>query len=745
MPDVRMPDGTVIRNVPANATRAQIQAAYDRARQAGKVADSRPTSFWRGVAENVSRAADNLTWLNDAMQGRTIAKSLTGAPIASDVARAQTKQTSQNSPTRGSTAGNIVGGLIGTLPSFLVPGGVVAQGAAGGALLTDDPNNTAGLLTDATVGGIGGKVGQQAGKRVIAPIAERVGRTAPARAVSKAVVDAVNKVTNGNKQQLPLPQFTPTDVAVNRMAPDVAAARQVAADASRLKLPVAMADVDPRLQQLSGSVARHSPDARALAEQTFNPRALGQADRAVNAIDEHLAPVTDIRARGDQIMAEGKPAYDPLYQQAYEAPAISSPKLDDLLNRPAGRQAVGRANTIAANEGRDPKAMGFSVDEAGNVVLHSPPVPAMDRLQAAREGWDSANQAYQDAVARQRASLSPSGAISDAVTAAEGKLAAANAELDAAKGAFQKAPRSGTVVDTPGYTTQSLDYTKRGLDDLLEPYRNPISGKLVLDEGGRAINGVKNDLLSEMDHLNPAYGEARASYGRFAQRREALNTGHDVLPNGGLPERDFNAIVGRATPDTLPELQRGYATSMADQANRARLSANPYSTIYGSPNQQTKVGALFPEGASDFGRIADIESLMAQTRTKALGGSQTQANKAADDLFQNDAANAAVDGAMQAITGGGVPGATKIVGMMGRKFLGSRDLGVIGAEKKASALAPMLFDTSNPNAIVNYLDDLARKRLEQEVRRNAYQRSAGIFGRSLGTVPAVALGTTLSQ
>lgn len=692
MPDVRMPDGTVMRNVPANATRAQIQAAYEKARQAGRVEDKRPKSFWQGVAEGFHPVAQNFDRIASNINPLMLAADALGLVDTAGTRKkvdARFQQNQASTSSRGSTLGKITGGVVGTLPTLMVPGGPVLQGVLGGALMNED-GTLKGVARDAVIGGVGGKVGGMFGKRVVAPVAERIGRTAPARAVSKAVVNVTNKLLPGNVSQLPLPRFTPTDKAVNRMAPDIASARQVAADAARLKLPVAMADVDPRLQQLAGSVARHAPDARALAEQALNTRARGQAGRAVSAIDEHLAPVTDIRARGEQIMAGGADEYKPLYDAAYASPPISSPRLGEVLATPAGRSATSRANTIAANEFRDPKQLGFVLDKNGQVVLD----PASVALGADEAG----NMVVSQAPLRE-----------------------------------------------PGYSTQSLDYVKRGLDDLLEPYRNPISGKLVLDESGRAISGVKNSLVSELDNLNPDYAAARASYQKFARQREALNTGHDVLPNGSLPQRDFDSIVSRATPDTMPELQRGYATKMADSANRQRLSGNPYESIYGGTDQQAKIGALFPEGAPDFGRVYDLESLMAQTRTKALGGSQTQANKAADDLFQNDAANMAVDGALQAVTGGGIPGATKLVGMFGRKVLGSRDLGVLGAEKKANAIAPMLFDTSNPAAITDFLDELARKRLEQEVRRNAYQNAGSTLGQALGVAPAVAVGGAFGQ
>lgn len=662
------PDGKRYRvTAPEGATEADVMA-----RVSGQ---AKPTSFWQGVAEGIQKPATNavrmfaktnpIGMLADAATG-VVRNTAVGMDRGAEAAKAR-------SPYQGSTAGRITGGIVGSLPTALLPGGAVAQGAYGGAAMTNDINDVRGTAIDAAIGATAGKLGQQVGKRVLAPVAERIGRTAPVRRLGEAAAKAVGKAP------LPLPKVTKAERVVARATPDLAPVRQNVADAARLKLPYALADADPRLRTLGGSVARFSPDARAMAEKNFGERALGQADRAVNSIDELLAPITDIAKRGDEIMAAGANKYKPLYEQAYANPPVSSPRLEEILQTPAGRQAVSRANTIAANEFRDPRQLGFVLDADGNVVLD----PTFSF------GTDEAgNLLASQGPARQQ-----------------------------------------------GLSTQSLDYVKRGMDDILEQYRDPISNRLQLDESGRAINGVKNSLLAELDRVNPDYAAARSAYQQFAQRKSALNTGHDVLPKGNLPQRSFDAIMARATPETLPEMQRGYATALADTVNRQRLSGNPYNAIYGSPDQQAKVGMLFPQGSKDFSRLYDLEKEMAKTATETLGGSQTQPRAIADSMFQNDMANSAADAGIQMVTGGGVPGATKILGELARAAKDRSQLGLLGAKNKADALAPQLFDTSNPQGILDFLDGMARKAREEELRKQAYQRTFGLLG-----VPSAAVG-----
>lgn len=741
---VQMPDGRIARvEVPADTPPEQIAAFAQRhAAQAPKPAAPaapKPTSYWQGVLEEVGKAAGNTAGFIEKMPlvgdsfraaGAALAPFTGDASLASNARNLFNAKMGQTGY-RGSTAGKITGGVLAALPTAAAPGGILAQGALAGGLMTDDPNGV-GLARDAAIGAAGNKIGEQVGKRVLAPALERVGRTAPVRAAAEALAGQVNRL-RPNLARLPqkAPVISQGEQMVSKAAPDIAGIRQNIQEAADMGLPYALADAAPELRNLGGSVARYSPSGRALAERNFVPRSLDQATRAVDGIDSYLAPITDIKKRGAEIIEGGKPVYGPLYEQAYAAPPITSPTIEGVLSRQMVKPAIGRASLIADAEFRNPRGMGFGVDDLGEPVLNPVPVQAMDRLDAGRQGWDAANSAYEVAMRRQQASLHPQ-QFSREVADAERALVAANAELDAAKSGFVAAPKSSDVQGQMAYTTHSLDYIKRGIDDVLEPQRNQITGKLDLDEGGRALNNLQRTLLGEVDKLNPIYGEARQAYGKFAQQKDALETGFGVLPSGKLPTREFDAITSRMAPENLPEAQRGYATAMADAVDRQRLSANPYEAIYGSPQNQAKVGALFPEGSGKFQRLYNLEKDMAATKAETLGGSQTQGRRVADELFENDLVSAAADAGIQAASGGGLPGGTKLLGMAARAIKDRSKLGLLGAKKKADALAPALFDTENPQNALGYLDDLIRKQAEQRARRQAYERTAGLLAAPAG-------------
>ncbi len=59
-------------------------------------------------------------------------------------------------------------------------------------------------------------------------------------------------------------------------------------------------------------------------------------------------------------------------------------------------------------------------------------------------------------------------------------------------------------------------------------------------------------------------------------------------------------------PDPSKPFRQGFASSLTDRVNRARLSANPYDIVAGTPDQQAKLTSLFP-GADSFMRRRSLE------------------------------------------------------------------------------------------------------------------------------------------
>lgn len=158
---VWVPDGTREEDVPAIAART-----VDRAQ--GK--DTRPKSFVQGFFEGATPYAANaqrvleytnpLNWL-----ARKAVNAVAGPDIMPSPDRRvqQQKRASARSPYRGSTVGQIAGGVVGSLPTLVLPGGPIIQSAATGAMGTEDPTNVKQLAANVALSMAAGKAGEVVG------------------------------------------------------------------------------------------------------------------------------------------------------------------------------------------------------------------------------------------------------------------------------------------------------------------------------------------------------------------------------------------------------------------------------------------------------------------------------------------------------------------------------------------------------------------------------------------------------
>lgn len=87
-----------------------------------------------------------------------------------------------------SAAGRITGEIGATLPTLMLPGGVLAQGAASGGLTTDS-SDPRGIATDMGLGAVGGKVGEFLGGTAARGVSALLGKV-PAAPTTEALKDA---------------------------------------------------------------------------------------------------------------------------------------------------------------------------------------------------------------------------------------------------------------------------------------------------------------------------------------------------------------------------------------------------------------------------------------------------------------------------------------------------------------------------------------------------------------------------
>lgn len=275
---------------------------------------------------------------------------------------------------------------------------------------------------------------------------------------------------------------------------------------------------------------------------------------------------------------------------------------------------------------------------------------------------------------------------------------------------------------TPNF--QTLDYVKRGFDDVLEPSRNPVTGNLDLDSLGRATNDLRKRYVSEVDNLYPDYAQARAAWAGPASAKEAMQQGQSSLRM--LP-RDVQDQFARMSPEQQEMYRLGQRVSMADTVGRTADSRNPFNTLYGTPQARERLAITYPDGSETFARQAALETEMARTGSELLGGSATAGRLAADEAMQSGIAeqflNAGVD---TALTGAPIRSMAGAVADIGKLGISGRREGV------ANEIAQLLTQQGDPDLIEMLL-------VQDLVRRGNINRYGG-YGSQIGASGAVALG-----
>lgn len=716
---IRYRDNPNIRHTPANAPTFNMpQSGYQAPSTLGKIVDTpyvAPAAL--AYANNTVVPAMNLAGMNPNQGAYDAASDI--------VASEHPYQYFGGAGGAAFTGSTLFGKGLGAAAKLL-PAGSRAAAAIASPLAADvayssyvgagqhpeDPLKWAGI------GAVTGGAGSVLGSKVLAPALGAVGGAATRRV----------RGMMGRTVTQPLAPADQTMAAILGKVDPINVRTQLD-EAAQLGVPMTLADTHPELASLAGASVRRSPTADLAAQEALLPRSRGQIDRFRGAVQRDLGPTANIPQLSEQLTKEAQAAAAPLYKQAYEAPAVGSPEISSLLDTPFGRSALSRAQGIAANERRDPKALGFGLDENGDVILNPLNTELYAAQAAARTELDAAQAAYREARAG-----------NGDMDIARMRMEGARDALRQADDALKSAPTSGVAQESRQFSPQTLDYVKRGMDDVLEEKRNPITNRLVLDEAGRAQNGVRANFLNEVDRLNPAYGEARKVYSGPVQSRDALARGQDAFTESP----DLLGIqVANQSPEHLNQMRLGYRDSLMKAADKVRYSSNPFDATLGTPVAEQRLATLYPDGTGNAPRLLrtrDLESKLARTTNEILGNSKTAQRQLADQAFEDGMGQKMLEAGMD-MAMGQVP-----IGLVVRRgmFGSLKDRARLGfgkkAVEKADAIAPVLLNP-NPKASAQAMDDILARAEAYRAATEQSRRKLGMFGRAA----AMGAGSTGQQ
>lgn len=426
------------------------------------------------------------------------------------------------------------------------------------------------------------------------------------------------------------------------------------AEAHANNVPMAPADTGENVRGLLAAASRKSGLGRTIARDALETRQNELADRVVGHIQRDLGPIANPHLLAEEMMAKAHDEAGPLYDAAYAHPGAAefSQKVEPLLQRPSMKKALAYAYRVAKEEGRDPEELGLA-------------------------------------------------ASSDRTTSI---LDANGNNITVPEVSMTKSP-----------TWQTLDYVKRGADDLVESYKDKTTGRYNFDTEGKAANNTLRSFIGAFDVANPDYAAARAAYAGEVKGISAMNDGRKAL---NLTADDLEAKMRDMSPYEKQMYALGTRRAMAELVRSKGDTADVVHALVGTGKKRAMLGRLFGDRKQfqQFVDTLDQEKQGWRTYKQALGGSVTQANKADDIALE------AVTTGVEMMAHGGVPVATvtrKLSQIFGRQL----------SEKTHQEIAALLSNT----------DHAALAKLAQEIARGTARR---VQRAKLGKTLRVGLGNS---
>ena len=247
-----------------------------------------------------------------------------------------------------------------------------------------------------------------------------------------------------------------------------------------------------------------------------------------------------------------------------------------------------------------------------------------------------------------------------------------------------------------------MDAVKRGYDEIVDGFRDPTSGRLNLNQYGRAVNGARAAYVGALRDMYPRYGAALDAWGGPSQSMNALNMGRGILSED--PEVTADTIGGLSDNDK-DFFRAGVARALKDKVDATQEGADATRKIFGNQLIRDKIRAGFGDDASfdQFANTMQNEGTYAQTRNAVLSGSRTAPLGA--DIKDVDYSAPL----MLAAAGHPVAAAGKLIASQG----GATPL---DTNPVRTAIAKLLFSGGQGNDFFNALGNVQNRQLTPWVR-----------------------------
>lgn len=332
--DVRLPDGTIIKNVPDGTTKADLVTNLQRngmAVPADWLNASKPAAQPQPPIDPTEGMSTGEKLLAGVGQGMTDLYYGVGQRLGKIDQATIDEKKRLDAPLKKTTAGAIggIGGRVALgLPAAFIPGANTLAGAGvigsiqGAAEPTSQDES---VLKNMLIGGASGTAGVALGRLL--------------RAGYQGAKGLIEPFTEAGQNRI-------AGRTLERFATDPSALRGAtnAATATGARPTLAEATRDTGIASLERSLAQQDPQVAAMLAQRA-----GENNAARVATIGSIAGDPSKRAAAE---AARSTASGDMYQAATNATYIVDGKLGELLNRPAVKQALQRAKSLAENQGR---------------------------------------------------------------------------------------------------------------------------------------------------------------------------------------------------------------------------------------------------------------------------------------------------------------------------------------------------------------------------------------------------------
>lgn len=192
------------------------------------------------------------------------------------------------------------------------------------------------------------------------------------------------------------------------------------------------------------------------------------------------------------------------------------------------------------------------------------------------------------------------------------------------------------VTEVRAPSMQTWDYVKRGMDDVLEGYRDSTTGRMNLDTGGRAAEANRQALRAELANTSQPWGaayKAALEAGGDAPRVEAAFREGPNLFSSRVNERTFRQRVEGMNETQRNATLAGIVDDLFNKARTGRVNIRQLRT----PAVREKMALLMgPEKADGFLTRLAAEADMARSGARMAPGTNSTTAEALEAMREQD-------------------------------------------------------------------------------------------------------------